>query len=188
MNLNRRDGLKAKRLGIMKKLIGILLLALLASSHAYARDGFEKVRCDGDIVKALKGQRTANETVMVIEARHKDLNLKDLGASDYGKFSSITWSICGRQFMVLEENRSNIVRDALELPAHSETTPAFEGTCKLNGKPMPENVVGTLREESGKDELQAVTAWKVDEKAIKFVKMSTEDLLCSRDGIAKSQP
>jgi hypothetical protein len=171
----------------MKKLIGILLLAFLASSHAYARDGFEKVRCDGDIAKALIGP-TSNETVMVIEARHKDLQLKDLGASDYGRFSSITWSICGREFMVLEENRKNIVRDALELPAHSETTPAFEGTCKLNGKPMRENVVGTLREQSGKDELQAEAAWKVDEKAVKFVKMSTEGLICSRDGIAKSQP
>jgi hypothetical protein len=172
----------------MKKIIGILLLALLAPSHAYARDGFEKVRCGGDIVKALKGQRTSNETVMAIEARHKDLKLKDLGASDYGRFSSITWSICGRDFMVLEENRRNIVHDALELPAHSETTPAFEGTCKLNGKPMPENVVGTLHEESGKDELQAVTAWKVDEKVIRFVKMSTDGLFCSRDGIPKNSP
>jgi hypothetical protein len=90
--------------------------------------------------------------------------------------------------MVLEENRSNIVRDAMELPAHSDAVPAFEGTCKLNGKPMRENVVGTLREETGKDELQAVTAWKVDEKAVKFVKMPTEGLLCSRDGIAKSSP
>jgi hypothetical protein len=172
----------------MKKIIGVLLLALGASSDAYARDGFEKVRCDGDIAKALTGQRTANETVMVIEARHKDLNLKDLGASDYGRFSSITWGICGRKFMVLEENRKNIVRDALELPAHSDATPAFEGTCKLNGKPMRENVVGTLREESGKNELQAVTAWKVDEKAVKFGKISTEGLLCSRDGIPTNSP
>lgn len=172
----------------MGKIIGILVITLIGCSHAYARDGFEKVRCDGDIVKALKGQRTSNETVMAIEARHKDLKLKDLGASDYGKFSSITWSICGRDFMVLEENRRNIVRDVLELPAHSETTPAFEGTCKLNGKPVPENVVGTLREESGKDELQAVTAWKVDEKAVRFVKMPTDGLLCSRDGIAKTGP
>ncbi|MDF2118450.1 hypothetical protein PY365_23010 [Roseiarcaceae bacterium H3SJ34-1] len=171
----------------MRKTIGILVLAFMGCSHAYARDGFEKVRCDGDIAKALIGP-ASNETVMAIEARHKDLKLKDLGASDYGRFSSITWSICGREFMVLEENRRNIVRDALELPAHSDTTPAFEGTCKLNGKPMPEYVVGTLREESGKDELQAVTAWKVDEKAIKFVKMPTDGLLCSRDGIVKTSP
>jgi hypothetical protein len=171
----------------MKKVIAILILALMGCSHAYARDGFERVSCNGDIAKALIGP-TSNETVMVIEGRHKDLQLKDLGASDYGKFSSITWSICGKELMVLEENRKNIVRDALELPAHSDATPAFEGTCKLNGKPMRENVVGTLREESGKDELQAVTAWKVDEKAIKFVKMPTDGLLCSRDGIPKSSP
>ena len=172
----------------MKKLIGILVLAVIGCSHAHARDGFETVSCSGDIAKALKGQRASNEPVMAIEARHKELKLKDLGASDYGRFSSITWSICGRDFMVLEENRSNVVRDVLELPAHSETTPAFEGTCKLNGKDVKENFVGTLREEAGKDELQAVTAWKVDEKAVKFVKMSTDGLLCSRDGISSTSP
>src|ERR1700734_394528 len=64
----------------MKTLVGLLLLSLLAVSPAHARDGFEKVRCGGDIVKALVGQRADNETVMVIEARHKDLGLKDLGA------------------------------------------------------------------------------------------------------------
>lgn len=172
----------------MKKTIAILVLIILGCSHAYARDGFEKVTCSSDIAKALKGQRASDETVMAIEARHKDLKLKDLGASDYGRFSSITWSICGRDFMVLEENRSNIVRDALELPAHSAATPAFEGTCMLNGKDVKANFVGTLREEAGKDELQAVTAWKVLEKPIKFVKMSTDGLVCSRNGIPQVQP
>jgi hypothetical protein len=32
--------------------------------------------------------------------RHKDLDLKDLGASDYDSFSSISWMICGKEFMV----------------------------------------------------------------------------------------
>ena len=74
-------------------------------SHAYARDGFEKVRCNTDIAKALVGQRGSNEPVMAIEGRHKDLDLKDLGADDYGRFSSISWLICGKEFMVLEDNR-----------------------------------------------------------------------------------
>jgi len=171
----------------MKKIIGLLILVILGCSHAYARDGFEKVSCSGDIAKALIGP-TSNETVMAIEGRHKDLGLKDQGATDYGKFSSITWSICGKDYMVLEENRKNIVHDAIELPPHSAATPAFEGTCKLNGKDVKENFVGTLREEAGKDELQAVTAWKVLEKPIKFVKMSTDGLVCSRNGIPQVQP
>jgi hypothetical protein len=63
----------------MRKIVGILI-ALMGCSHAYARDGFEKVRCGSDIAKALIGQRGSDEPVMAIEGRHKDLDLKDLGA------------------------------------------------------------------------------------------------------------
>ena len=171
----------------MKTLVGLLFLSLLAASPAHARDGFEKVRCDGDIAKALIGQRGANGPVMAIEARHKDLNLKDLGASDYDSFSSIDWSICGQEFMVLEDNRTNVVRDALQIPPHSKSNPAFEGFCKREGKALPDSVIGVLRDQDGAAELPADSAWKIDAKAVKFVKMSTEGLLCARDGIL-SQP
>lgn len=169
----------------MKRTAAILLLTLVGSTQAHARDGFEQVRCDGGIARALAGRRGSNEPVVAIEARHKDLALKDLGASDYGRFSSITWSICGRDFMVLEDNRTNIVKDVLGMPPHSKASPAFEGRCKLGGKPMPESVVAVLREQGGQDELPAEAAWRVDEKAVKFVKMPTEGLLCPRDGITE---
>ena len=171
----------------MKKIIGVLILALLNCSQAYARDGFEKVRCDGDIAKALIGQRGANGPVMAIEARHKDLNLKDLGASDYDSFSSIDWSICGQEFMVLEDNRTNVVRDALQIPPHSKSNPAFEGFCKREGKALPDSVIAVLRDQGGAAELPADTAWRIDAKAVKFVKIPTDGLLCQRDGIL-SQP
>jgi hypothetical protein len=167
----------------MRKIVGIFILAFLGCSHAYARDGFEKVRCDGDIVKALVGQRGANEPVVATEARHKDLNLKDLGASDDNGFSSITWAICGKEFMVLEDDRTDIVRDALQIPPHSPGNPEFQGFCKLKGKEMAETVVAVLRDRSGQDELPAEAAWKIDEKAVKFVRLPTDDLLCPRDGI-----
>ena len=44
----------------MKKIVGILLLTLVGCSHAYARDGFDKVRCNTDIAKALVCQRGYN--------------------------------------------------------------------------------------------------------------------------------
>ena len=173
---------------IMKKIVGILILALMGCSHAYARDGFEKVRCNGDIAKALVGQRGSNEPVVAIEGRHKDLDLKDLGASDYGSFSSITWLICGKEFMVLEDNRTNLIRDVLQIPPHSKSNPEFQGHCKLKGKLMPESVVAILRDQSGQDELPADAAWKIDEKVVKFVKMSTDGMLCPRDGITEPSP
>ena len=160
----------------------------MACARAYAGDGFEKVRCDGDIAKALVGQGGSNERVVAIEGRHKDLDLKDMGASDYGRFSSIVWLICGKEFMVLEDNRTNIVHDVLQIPPHSKSNPEFEGACKLKGKLMPESVVAILRDQPGADELPADAAWKIDETAVKFVKMSTDDLLCPRDGILETSP
>ena len=70
----------------------------------------------------------------------------------------------------------------MQIPPHSKSNPEFEGRCKLNGKPMTQSVVAILREQAG-DELPADAAWRVDEKAIKFVKMPTDGLLCPRDGI-----
>jgi hypothetical protein len=167
----------------MKRILGVVILTLLGCSHALARDGFEAVRCDGDIVKALVGQRGVDEPVVKTEARHKDLGLEDLGASDDDGFSSISWLICGKEFMVLEDDRANLFHDALQIPPHSTSNPEFQGFCKLGGKAMRQVVVAILRDQNGQDELPAEAAWKIDEKAIKFVKIATDDLLCPRSGI-----
>ena len=172
----------------MRRFVSVLSFALCAmfgSSHAYARDGFEKVRCDGDIVKALIGQRGSNEPVMAIEARHKDLGLKDLGADDLDSFSSVGWLICGKEFMVLEDNKTNVFRDVLQIPPHSKSNPEFQGRCKLKGKETPGSVVAILRDESGQAELPADAAWRIDEKAVKFVKLPTDGMRCPRDGISE---
>jgi len=41
-----------------------------------------------------------------------------------------------------------------------------------------------LKNENGVEMLSAVSAWKIDEKQVKFVKLQTEGLRCSRDGIS----
>ena len=53
----------------MKTIVCLLILLLSFSNPAYASDDFEKVQCGADIPKALIGQRTSNEQVVVIEAR-----------------------------------------------------------------------------------------------------------------------
>lgn len=171
----------------MIRLIFVLCLSLLVSSRVDARDGFEHVRCDGNIPKALIGQHGSNEPVMAIEARHKDLKLQDRGSSDYGSFSVIHWSICDREVIVLENNRSSLVQDALLVPPHRAADPLAEGTCKLKGKAVPENIIAILRDKGGA-ELPAEVAWRVDEKRVRFVATSTDDLLCSRDGIPSPSP
>jgi len=43
--------------------------------------------------------------------------------------------------------------------------------------------IGVLKNENGEKILPAVSAWKIDEKQMKFVELKTEGLRCSRDGI-----
>src|SRR5262245_49042554 len=79
----------------------MLLLPLVCLSSIYAGDGFELVRCGTDIAKALVGRKTSNEPVVKIEARHKDIGLKDLGAdiiSEDKGLNLVFWQICGDEY------------------------------------------------------------------------------------------
>jgi hypothetical protein len=162
-----------------------VVLALFCASRLYAADGFESVRCGSDIRKALIGRKTSNERVVVIEARHKDLGLKDLGAEEISdRLNLIFWLICGEEYAVLEDG--DVVCDALKVPKHSKESPEFVGSCQLNGKDLPGYALGVLKNEDGAQMLSAVSAWKIDEKQKKFVELQTDGLRCSRDGIITS--
>jgi hypothetical protein len=161
-----------------------LVFPLFWISTVYSGDGFESVRCGSDIAKALIGRKTANEPVVKIEARHKDIALKHMGAdiiSDDERLNLVFWEICGEEYATLEEG--DIVKDALKFPKHSKETPEFDGSCQLNGKNLPGYAVGVLKNEEGAAMLPAVVAWMIDEKKKKFVSLQTEGLRCSRDGI-----
>jgi hypothetical protein len=124
-----------------------------------------------------------NERVAAIENRHKDLGLKNLGAIEIAdKLFSISWKVCGNEYMLLEDGNS-VVRDALKIPEHSKRWPLSIGECQINGTKAPGSIVAILDNEIGKGALSAKEAWKIDEKGKKFIKISTEGLLCSREGI-----
>jgi hypothetical protein len=57
------------------------------------------------------------------------------------------------------------------------------GSCQLKSHNFPGTAIGVLKNENGVELLPAVTAWKIDDKQMKFVKLQTERLRCSRDGI-----
>jgi hypothetical protein len=163
----------------------VLILSLFFVSNLYAGDGFAAVRCGDDIVKALRGRKIAHEHVVDIEARHKDLQLKDLGAeiiSDDERLNLIFWSICGEEYAILQEE--DVIKDALKFPKHSKETPEFVGSCQLNGKELPDVVLGVLKNEEGAAPLPAVKVWKIDQKNKKFVELSVEGLRCGPDGIS----
>ena len=76
-----------------------------------------------------------------------------------------------------------MVKDVLKFPNHSKDSPQFSGSCQLNGRDLPGFAIGVLKNEEGAAMLQALSAWKIDEKQKKFVTLPTEGLRCSRDEI-----
>ena len=86
-----------------------------------------------------------------------------------------------KQYALLEDQ--GVVRDVLKFPKHSKDSPQFIGSCQSNGHDVPGTAIGVLKNENGVEVLPAVTAWKIDDKQKKFVKLQTEGLRCSRDGI-----
>jgi hypothetical protein len=162
--------------------IFMLVLALFCTSTICNADGFDSVRCGSDVRKALLGRTMTNEKVVVIEERHKDLGLKDLGSTEISdRLFLISWRICGEEYVLLEDQ--GVVRDVLKFPKHSKDSPQFIGSCQLNAHDLPGTAIGVLKNENDVESLPAVIAWKIDKKQTKFVELQTEGLRCSRDGI-----
>jgi hypothetical protein len=178
MRSRTKSKMEAKR----NVVIIIVALSLFCSSSVCDADGFDSVRCGSDVRKALLGRKMSNEAIAVLEERHKDLGLKDLGASEISdRLSAISWRICGEEYVLLEEK--NTVRDVLKFPKHSKESPAFIGSCQLNGRDLPGTAIGVLRTADGVEILPAVNVWKIDDKQLKFVELKREGISCSRDGI-----
>ena len=164
----------------------MLVLPLFCGSSICAANGFDSVRCGSDVRTALLGRKMSNERIVVLQERHKDLGLKDLGGTEISdRIFLISWQICGEEYVLLEDQK-NVVRDVLKFPKHSKDSPEFIGSCQLNGHDLPGTAIGVLKDEAGVELLPATTAWKIDDKQVKFVKLQTEGLRCSRDGINTS--
>ncbi|HEY2345430.1 MAG TPA: hypothetical protein VGH80_06030 [Xanthomonadaceae bacterium] len=160
----------------------LLLLLLAFAPLCRADDGFGSVTCGGDVAKALVGKKLSNEADSVVESRHRNLALKDLGGDEISDdiFLSV-WTICGGDYMLTL--RHGVVRDVLKMPAHSATEKEFDGDCTKGKTPVPGVIVGTLADQPGSDALAAKTAWKLDDKTGKFTSIPADGLMCSRSGI-----
>jgi len=178
--------------------LATLVLALLVGGAARAQDGFEAVRCGGEVRAALLGKRMSDEPASQIEKRHVALGLKDLGGDEISDtLNSTSWRICGMEYVVTSDSRG-IVRDVLQFPPHSRTAPQFSGPCQASGKTAsgktaPGALIGVLDNRNAKgsahysaqDEtlLPATAAWKVDEKTGKFLPVPTAGLSCPKSAI-----
>ena len=176
----------------MKRYLWLILPVVLLCGQAQAKDSFDSIKCGSDVAKALVGHILPNGPADATDARHKDLALKDLGGDEISDdLNSVSYSICGSEYTLLVDRKDRI-RDVLAIPAHSTTRPEFgDGYCKLGGKDTPYVVVAILRNDTGKQpktmgadaQLPAVTAWKLDEKAMKFVSIPAAGLTCAASGV-----
>jgi hypothetical protein len=167
---------------------------MIVCGNAWALDPFAGIQCGADIPKALIGKHDSNERVAVLEERHKNLGLKDLGATEISdRLTLVSWQICGSEYELLVNTKTQLIRDVLPFPAHSAASPQFVGTCEVNGTPMREPVVAVLNNSArydardrklAKTMLKATAAWKIDETKEKFAMQPTENLSCPLDGIA----
>jgi hypothetical protein len=173
--------------------VGIAIWLLCGAAEA--RDEFDAVHCGQDISRALSGRKSSSEPVVQIEARHRDLNLKNLGGEEISDAAnSASWLICGTEYQLLYDARQS-VRDVLRFPAHSRVSPEFWGICQRNGRKLPGTVVAVLDNRlsdthgvshySSTDGavLPAEAAWTLDERSGRFVQLSTSGLRCARNGI-----
>jgi hypothetical protein len=167
----------------VRKFACLLASISLVWGHIALADEFQKVQCDADIPKALIGQHSSNEGVAVLEKKYHALGLKDLGGDEISdRLSSVNWQICGTEFILLV-GRNGLVSDVLPLPAHSKRSPAFSGICQVKGRDLPDIIVAILDGEPAAEALPAQIAWKIDQQHARFVKASTEGLVCPRSGI-----
>ncbi len=156
----------------------------LGQGSPAATDGFDSVTCGADISKALVGKKLPNGSVAALEARHKAIALKDLGAIEVSdRLDLISWSICGAEYMLIQD-KHDLVRDVLPSPPHSKAKPSFIGSCRAHGKAVPGVVVAILDNSKAGEELGATQAWRIDETTARFVKIPETDLRCPRSGIA----
>src|SRR5215831_2400092 len=171
----------------------ILFLLIIVGGKAWALDEFEGIKCGADIPKSLLGKRSSNERVAVLEDRHKDLGLKDLGGTEISdRLFLASWKICGSEYELLVNTKTGLIRDVLLFPAHSATSPMLIGPCQADGKEIPGTIVAVLNNGAGysardgklaKTMLKATAAWRIDETKEKFVKQPTDNLGCPLGGI-----
>jgi hypothetical protein len=170
----------------------IALFSLLFCAQGRAADEFDTIKCGANVPKAMVGKNSSNERVVILEARHSNLGLKDLGGSEISdRLFVVSWLICGTEYEELVDTGKHWVQDVLPMPTHSLHSPqSFLEGCQVAGKEIPDDVIAILDNKQGQKPkayleeimLPATLAWKIDERLERFVPIPTEGLSCALSG------
>jgi hypothetical protein len=164
----------------MHRLLSLLGLLLISMHAACAATSFDEINCKSNVASALIGRQMADERIVAIEARYKDISLKNLGAfgmeSEGDPWTLVSWSICGREYLVLE--RHGIVRDALASPLKSGGPQSQVASCTVDGSSLSGTVVVFLDADDKKWPKPVKYAWLIDNTAIRFGRIKGNEIIC----------
>jgi hypothetical protein len=173
----------------MSKFCLIVLFSVLFCVQARAADEFDAIKCGTDIPNTMVRKHSPNRQVVVTEARHWNLGLKDLGGTEISaQLFVVSWRICGSEYAVLLNTKKSLVRDVLTVPAHSLLSPeSLFAKCQIASKEIPDDVIAILDNSQGQKPkgafeeimLPAKMAWKIDERQERFVPMPPQGLSCA---------
>jgi hypothetical protein len=176
----------------MRKFSLIAFFIVLLCVQAWAIDEFDTIKCGADIPKAMVGKHSSNERVVVMEARHSNLGLKDLGGIEISdRLFLISWRMCGNEYAELLNTAKDLVRDVLPVPAHSLHAPqSFVEECQVARKEISDAVIAILDNSQGQRPkaylerimLPAKIAWRIDKHQERFAPMPTQGLSCTVSG------
>jgi hypothetical protein len=165
-----------------------LALATCFVSTLARADAFDRVRCDDDPAKALRGARLelGKRNIVQLESAHKAIGLHFEGADGVRSedpYGTRYFRICDRQYVTLHDIRTakveDKVRDVLAVPSHPTTQQLLPPSRCKRGATVVDDVLALMP--IGRGEATPVAAWRVDRGALTFVPLPVEGLRCSSE-------
>lgn len=142
---------------------------------------FDQLTCQSDIAVELIGRKMSNAKVQDIEARYRSLQLSYRGGHGMPEDPFILgfWTICGRDYVVLESNKLKSVKAVLKSPVASAEGELTVGGCQTAAGKKLESVV-FLRPSSKKTGPWTVdSSWTVREPQLEFAAIPEKRLTCT---------
>jgi len=163
-------------------LISLISALVLYSTHVLSTEkSFDGITCKTDIPLALIGRHMPNERVVITEERYKDISLKDLGTygmeNEGDPWTLISWSICGREYLLLE--RRDIVKDVLASPLPKGSPESNVASCVVDGSSLKGMAVVFVSENEIHWPKLVEHAWLINDKTVKFSKIEGKEIVCT---------
>lgn len=157
--------------------IGAVMFLGLFVPHSQA-DEFKGIHCGDDIAKKLTGRKSTNERVVVIEKRHKDIGLLDLGAfmGSGEAVTYITWRICDSLYTFLI--KGDAIKDVYKHPPKDSGSFDFMGPCRHGSDKSSDYYVGVLNGPKSDSLVSPVQLSLINEAILKFEPQSPANFKC----------